>query len=97
LKVSFTPRAEADLEAVYAYIAVDDEKAAKRVATRILQAIMRLERFPELGRIGRVAQTRELPITGLHYFAVYRPVGNDEIEIVAIVHARRRFPAGDKR
>jgi toxin ParE1/3/4 len=90
--ISFTPGAEADLQAVFEYIAAEDAAAAGRVVARILQAIQMLENFPQIGRVGRVAGTRELHIVGLHYFAVYRSIGGDDLEIIAVVHDRQRFP-----
>lgn len=90
--ISFTPGAEADLQAVFDYIAANDAAAAGRVVARILQAIQMLENFPQIGRPGRVAGTRELHIVGLHYFAVYRAIGGDDLEVVALVHDRQRFP-----
>jgi plasmid stabilization system protein ParE len=65
LNVSFTPEAEADLDAIYDYIAQHDDQAAARVIARILQAIAYLEPFAMLGRAGRIAGTRELSIVGL--------------------------------
>jgi plasmid stabilization system protein ParE len=65
LNLSFTPRSEADLEAIFNCTAKDDAEAARRVIARLLQAIAILERFPLLERVGRVAGTRELPIVRL--------------------------------
>ena len=92
LNVSFTPQALADLETIHAYIADDDLPAADSVLSRILQSIAMLRHFPLLGRVGRVAETRELPIVRLPYFAVYHLVDATEIEVIAILHERRKFP-----
>ncbi|CAN7266132.1 type II toxin-antitoxin system RelE/ParE family toxin [Neorhizobium sp. LjRoot104] len=92
MNISLTPRAEADLDAIYSYISLEDDHAAKRVIARILQAIAMLEQFPFLGRVGRVAETRELSIVRLSYFAVYRIVDEIDIEVIAIIHDRQKFP-----
>lgn len=93
MTISFTPRAEADLDAIFAYIAIHDIESAKRIIARIVDTIEKLERFPQLGRVGRVADTRELPIAGMRYLAVYHLLGNGNVEIIAVMHERQLFPA----
>ncbi|MCD2181339.1 type II toxin-antitoxin system RelE/ParE family toxin [Rhizobium sp. GN54] len=92
MNLSFSSRALADLTAIRKFIAKDDAIAADRVVVRILQSIAMLRHFPTLGRDGRVPETRELPIVRLPYFAVYHFPVEREIEVIAIVHERRRFP-----
>jgi toxin ParE1/3/4 len=92
LNIRFTQNALADLDVIFEYISSDDADAAKRVIARILQAVAMLEGFPLLGRVGRVAETRELPIVRLPYYAVYRLVDDTEIDIIAVMHERQKFP-----
>jgi toxin ParE1/3/4 len=47
--------------------------------------------FPELGRSGRKAGTRELIFSGLPYLAIYR-LRSDAIEIVRILHDAQIWP-----
>jgi plasmid stabilization system protein ParE len=47
--------------------------------------------FPELGRPGRKAATRELILTGLPYLAIYR-LRNNAIEILRILHGAQVWP-----
>ena len=54
-----------------------------------------LEHFPLLGRVGRVSGTRELSIARLPYFAVYHFPGETEIEIIAVIHERMKFPLNE--
>ncbi|UDF02999.1 type II toxin-antitoxin system RelE/ParE family toxin [Asticcacaulis sp. AND118] len=72
MNIAFTPEALADLRAIYKTISDDNERAAANVIARIRQTIMIFERFPLLGRPGRVADTREFAIPGLSYTIVYR-------------------------
>ena len=57
-------RARQDLRQARAYIARENPQAAARVAQRILNAVERLPDNPEIGRPGRVLDTRELVVTG---------------------------------
>jgi len=92
LKISFSPRADRDLEGIFSYISLNDIEAARRIIMRILQSIAMLEHFPRIGRVGRVANTCELPIARLPYYAVYHFVDGTEIEVIAIMHDRQQFP-----
>jgi toxin ParE1/3/4 len=93
MKLRYTERAIADLEAIQAYIAVDNPSAASKLGRRIKSAIDLLENLPELGRPGRFAQTRVLIVARTPY-AVYYTVERDagEVVILHIRHGRRRPP-----
>ena len=92
MNINFSPEADADLAAIFEFIAKDNPRAADRTIARILQAISILETFPLVGRIGLVPETRELPMAGLSHIAVYRIVDETEIEIIGIVHGRQQYP-----
>jgi toxin ParE1/3/4 len=52
---------------------------------------MGLEMFPNRGRVGRIAGTRELVFAPLPYIAVYRV--NDKVaEILRIYHSAQNWP-----
>ena len=70
MKIRFSAAAENDLDAIKSYIAQDNQAAAERTATRILQSILYLQDDPRLGRPGIVPDTRELGILGLPYKAI---------------------------
>jgi len=56
---------------------------------RIVSAIDVLERFPQMGRPGRVQGTKELVITP---FVVAYRVHGTEIHILSVLHAARKWP-----
>lgn len=91
MKLRFSTQADHDLDAIKSYIAQDNQAAAEKTVTRILQSILYLQDYPKLGRPGIVPDTRELGILGLPYKAVYRIEG-DTILIVTIVHLSRMYP-----
>ncbi len=92
MNVNFTPQARDDLEAIRDWIAGDDERAADRVVARIVQTAMMFGQFPMLGRAGQVAETREFSVVGLPYLIVYRIASETEIDVLTVLHTRRRYP-----
>lgn len=97
MRVNFTLQARDDLEAIRDWIAEDSERAAERVVTRILQTAMMFGQFPLLGRTGQVEGTREFSVVGLPYSIVYQIASEVELDVLTIIHTRRRFPVdGDK-
>jgi len=62
VKLEWHPLAEADRDTIFDYIEEDNPLAAIAVDERIAEQVAVLTRFPEGGRPGRVAGTRELVI-----------------------------------
>ena len=92
MPIRWTPPAARDLTQIADYIQEKDGPApARRVALAIHEAVSRLSRFPQLGRPGKKAGTRELVIAGLPYLAVYR-VHENVVELLRILHGARRWP-----
>lgn len=90
--VRLTPQARDDLAAIRDWIAEDDERAADRVITRIIQTAMMFGQFPLLGRTGQIEGTREFSVVGLPYLIVYRIASEAEIDVLTVLHTRRRYP-----
>ena len=61
------------------------------MAARILEATEALQRFPLIGRAGRVEGTRELVVAGTPYIIAYT-VRRDRVVILAAVHSSRAWP-----
>jgi toxin ParE1/3/4 len=91
MKISWSPTAVSDLEAIREYIAKDNSSAARKVANRIKESVNRLIRFPLSGRVGRLPGTRELVVPGTSYIAAYTIQG-DELRIASVLHGRQRWP-----
>jgi len=75
----------------YEYIAQENRRAAARVADKIWKGTQLLGQHPYAGREGRVAGTRELPVTSTPLIIAYR-VAPREIEILAVMHGARQWP-----
>ena len=91
MKAVWSRRAIRHLVKVRDYIAEDSPDAAADVAARILAAIRNLERFPNLGRPGRLSGTRELVVPNTPYIIPYR-IRRGRIELIAVFHGRQRWP-----
>ena len=61
---------------------------------RIVQTAMMFGQFPMLGRAGLVETTREFSVVGLPYVIVYRTTSETELDVLTILHARRKYPEG---
>jgi plasmid stabilization system protein ParE len=66
---------------------------ANRVHGEIQRQIENLAHFPNLGRPGRIARTRELVINRTGFVAAYRDnQADNRIEVLYIAHGRRQWP-----
>ena len=92
MTVVWSPRAIQHLAALRAYIARDNPAAAAGVALALLAAVDRVAEFPNVGRPGRLAGTRELVVPGTPYVIPYR-VGPERLEIIAVFHQRQQWPS----
>jgi toxin ParE1/3/4 len=74
------------------YIARDNQAAAEKTVAAIRLAVENLDRFPSLGRPGRISGTRELVVLGTPYIVPYR-VRGDVVQLIRVFHAARKWPA----
>jgi toxin ParE1/3/4 len=91
LNLRWLPEAERNFTSQIDYVADRNVSAAIRMGDLIEAAVSRLSDFPESGRIGRVAGTRELVVTGTPYVVVYS-VLPDAVLILCILHGRQMWP-----
>ncbi|AHE98172.1 type II toxin-antitoxin system RelE/ParE family toxin [Thioalkalivibrio paradoxus] len=88
MKVVLSLQAREDLRDVLGYIVEDTPRAARSVLARIRERVEELQRYPHIGRPGRVPGARELVITGTPYLAPYLAV-NDTLQILRACHGAR--------
>ena len=84
MRLTFARRARLDLSSIHAYIARDSAPSADRMLLRLTDACAALSNFPDRGRPGIVAGTREL-VTVQPYVIIYS-VAAEGVEIVRIFH-----------
>jgi addiction module RelE/StbE family toxin len=89
--IRWTHQALGRLDQIGAYIARDNPDAAARVVSRIVTAVDALANQPAMGRIGRVAVTRELVLADLPYIIAYR-VTDAHVDILTVMHAAQQWP-----
>lgn len=93
MRVRWTTDAADDLERICDYIAMDRPDSARRTAESMVGRISELERFPRIGRSGRVAGTYEIAFPPLPYVAVYEILeARDEVRVLRILHGAQRWP-----
>lgn len=91
MKLEWSPWALQDRDAIFDFIEQDNPRAAIEIDTRIAEQIRRLILFPESGRIGRCARTRELVIDRTPYLAAYR-IYDDRVRILRVLHEAQSWP-----
>jgi toxin ParE1/3/4 len=80
-----------DREAIFDYIEHDSPRTAVAIDDRIEQQVEALAQFPEMGRIGRVEQTRELVIQRTPYIVAYR-IAENAVRILRVLHGAQQWP-----
>ena len=91
MRVRWTVPALDNLDSLQDYIAERNPAAASRLVNDILDRTdTLLSDNPELGRLGRVPDTRELVLPGTSYVVAYRL--RDAVEILAVMHGAREWP-----
>jgi len=91
LKIFWLKFARLDLHDIRDYISQDNPEAAEKTIISIIDTVETLSTLPEIGKPGRIKNTRELIIPGVPYTIPYRIKG-DRIEILRVLHQARKFP-----
>jgi addiction module RelE/StbE family toxin len=91
MRLRYTPQARLDLAEIHDYIALENPQAARRVIVIIRKAAEALPPNPLVGRLGRVAGTRELTVGRFPFMLAYR-VDADEVQILSVIHTARMWP-----
>ncbi len=90
MKVSWSPIAVADRDAIFDHIAPENFQAALELDEVFRRKSALLGRHPEIGRLGREAGTREF-VAHHHYVLVY-DVHLEQLRILRLLHTARQWP-----
>jgi addiction module RelE/StbE family toxin len=94
LELRWRPLALADRVAILNHIAKDNVRAAIELDQEFEAKAEMARRRPELYKVGRVKDTRELVVRP-NYVMVYR-VLPDAVEFLRVLHAAQQWPAHKK-
>lgn len=92
MKVRWLTSALRDVEEIYEYVSITKQDAdlAKRVIATIRDSVTPLSQFPQMGKPGRLQDTRELIIPRTPFVVVYRVTA--QVEILLVHHSAKRWP-----
>lgn len=94
MTIRWTRLARADLVAQCELIAHDDLGRAVAIALEIERRVGALDEFPHRGRVGRVEDTRELPLPGLPWVAIYT-IEDEVVTVLRLLHGAQDWPAAE--
>jgi addiction module RelE/StbE family toxin len=91
LKVQWSRSARKRLEEIEAYISLDRPEASRKlIRSLITKTAFKLSQYPQIGRVGRLAGTRELVYRDAPFLVVYT-VRNDTITVLTVFHTSQQF------
>ncbi|MGS1096375.1 type II toxin-antitoxin system RelE/ParE family toxin (plasmid) [Aquamicrobium terrae] len=90
MRLTWSAFALTDRDGTFTHIEAHNPAAAVAIDERIVAATRRLRDFPESGRQGRVAGTRELVVTGTPYVAAYQVTG-ETVRILRVLHGAQQW------
>ena len=91
MTILWSPTAVGDLVQIRRTIADNNPPTARAIAEPILASVETLRDFPNMGRAGRLADTRELVVPGTPFIIPYRVTARG-VEIIAVLHGARQWP-----
>jgi toxin ParE1/3/4 len=93
-RVTWAPKALADLYSCFDYILADHPPNADRLRNRILKRVMSLSEMTT-GRPGRVFGTFEAYVPKTSMIICYEVPGKDTLHILRLIHAKRDWSSGE--
>jgi addiction module RelE/StbE family toxin len=91
MQLRWTEEAANDLERIADYLLLHAPDRASELIRRVYNAPDALLTFPNRGRPGKRADTRELVLAPLPYVVVYT-VRDDGVFVVRILHGAQQWP-----
>jgi toxin ParE1/3/4 len=93
MQIVWLDQALFDLDEHIEYISLRDPTAALEQDRLVHPAVERLADYPDLGKSGRLAHTRELVIPRTSFITLYSVLpDDDEVHILRILHSSQKWP-----
>jgi addiction module RelE/StbE family toxin len=93
MRIEWSQQSLDEIEAIGRYVEENNPAAADRIKRRIVAALGRLESRPLIGRMGRIANTREFVFTDIPYIGIYEvDESRGSVTIIRVVHTSRFYP-----
>lgn len=91
-EIIWLPSARRDVRGIVAYIARDNIDAARRWRDAVLRRVELAAEMPRAGRkVPEIGRDDVFEVLLGNYRIIYR-IREDRIELMGVIHARRRFP-----
>ncbi len=91
MNLRISRRADRDLDAIWAYIAIDSESAADRVEVELHAAMKLLAEFPYIGHRREDVANPDYRFWNLYDFVIAYRVRRQSVVVVRVLHGRRDF------
>ncbi len=97
MQIRWTRTAAKDLDKIEEYLTEKNPIAAiEQILTILDQVEELLPTYPEIGRDGRLGDTRELVIVNTKFIVMYR-AEEEIIYILRVIHGARQWPSDDEQ
>jgi toxin ParE1/3/4 len=94
-RIDWSAAARRDFRDLVEWLSDRNAAAADDLANAIEDSIALLGQMPRMGRVGRVAGTRELIVPRTPYIVIYKLSGEqDQVIVVRVLHTSRKWPPG---
>lgn len=80
-----------DRRAIFSYLEGHNPSAAVDMDEMIQGAVQNLRTYPNMGRQGRVANTRELVVVGTPFIIAYAVIA-DRVKLLRVLHGTQQWP-----
>lgn len=87
-----TPQADADIEAIWQYIAQDNPRAADRVELKLHQAMQLLSEFPRMGHTRADVDDSRYRFWSVYDYLIVYQHNRTPIEVIRVINGRRDIP-----
>jgi plasmid stabilization system protein ParE len=92
VKVHWTDTADAHLQVIHGYIALDSPEYAKRVVDRLTRRSQQIAKFPQSGRIVPEMDDEKIrEVIEGNYRIIYL-IKTEQIDILAVIHGAQQLP-----